>query len=166
MTTNKMNVETKERELIMTRMFDAQRELVFETYSDCKHLMQWWGPREWPLATCDMDFREGGTWNYCMKGPKGKLACGKAVYRQIQAPEKIVYKDNFADENGNVNEEMPGMRITVEFTEHEGKTKLTVLTLFDSAEELKSVLGMGVVEGFSQTWDRLEEHLAQVTAGN
>lgn len=162
MSKNKMHVETKERELIMTRMFDAPRELVFEAYSDCKHLMQWWGPREWPLATCDMDFREGGTWNYCMKGPGGELACGKAVYREIQTPEKIVYMDNFVDENGHVNEEMPGMLVTVELMAQNGTTKLTVLALFDSPEELKSILDMGVVEGFSETWDRLEEHLAKL----
>lgn len=166
MTNNKMDVQTKERELIMTRIFDARRKLVFETYSDCKHLMQWWGPREWPLSTCDMDFREGGTWNYCMKGPKDELACGKAVYREIVKPEKIVYKDHFADEEGNVNENMPGMVVTVKFVEQEGKTKLVSHALFDSPDELKSVLDMGVIEGFSETWDRLEEHLEQVTAGN
>lgn len=163
MTTNKMNVETKERELIMTRMFDAPRELVFETYSDCKHLMQWWGPREWPLSVCNMDFREGGIWFYCMKGPKGELACGKAVYQEIQKPEKIIYKDYFADENGNVNEDLSSGLMTIEFAEYDGKTKLTGRAEYPKPSDLEKVLEMGMIEGMTETLDRLEEHLEKVS---
>ncbi len=61
MTDSTMNFETTDRELTFTRTFEAPRELVFDAFSDCKHLHQWWGPRQWPLASCEMDFREGGT---------------------------------------------------------------------------------------------------------
>lgn len=162
MTRNKTNVETKERALIMTRTFDAPRELVFETYTSCDHLNEWWGPREWPLSYCDMDFREGGVWHYCMQGPNGDESWGRVVYREIVEPERIVYVDNFSDEDGNINEEMPGTLVTVEFADLEGKTEVTCSSQYTSPEELEKVLDMGVVEGFTETWDRLEEHLATV----
>lgn len=157
-----MDVETRERELIVTRTFEAPRTLVFEAYSDCRHLMQWWGPGEWPLVSCDMDFREGGTWQYCMKGPEGDLSCGKAVYQEIRKPEKIVYTDYFTDEEGTVNEEMPAVQNTVTFADQDGKTVLTARTLFETPDALQSTLDMGVIEGFTITLDQLEAHLAEL----
>jgi uncharacterized protein YndB with AHSA1/START domain len=110
---NKQKVEKKERELIITRIFDAPQAIVFEAHSDCKHLLNWWGPREWPLTTCKMDFREGGEWLYCMKGPNGELACGIAVYKEINKPVKIIYDDFFADKDGNINKDLPASLITL-----------------------------------------------------
>ena len=162
--TNSTNVTTAERTLIMERVFDAPRELVFKVWSECKHLAQWWGPKAWTLPVCEIDFRPGGTWLYCMRGPEGEESWGKAVYREIVMPERIVYVDAFADADGNVVEGMPQMLITVEFTELNGKTKITSRTEFASVAELEATLAMGVVEGATETWDRLEEYLAK--AGN
>ena len=162
--TNSTNVTTAERTLIMERVFDAPREIVFKVWSECKHLAQWWGPKGWTLPVCEIDFRPGGTWLYCMRGPAGEESWGKAVYREIVMPERIVYVDAFADADGNVVEGMPQMLITVEFTELNGKTKITSRTEFASVAELEATLAMGVVEGATETWDRLEEYLAK--AGN
>lgn len=167
MTNSKTNVETNGRELIMTRIFDAPHELVFEAYSSCEHLKNWWGPKEWPMDECTMDFKEGGTWHYCLRGPnEGDESWGKAIYEEIDKPDKIVYQDFFSDAEGNINKEMPGMLITVEFIEHEGKTKFFSTTLFDSPETLQKSMEMGVVEGMNSSLDRLEEHLERVTSHN
>ncbi len=96
-----------------------------------------------------------------MRSPKGQDSWGKAIYREIVEPERIVYTDSFADEEGNPVEGMPMMLITVEFAEHEGKTKLTSRTQFSSSEDLKAIVDMGVVQGITETWDRLEAHLAK-----
>lgn len=157
-----MQVETTERELIFTRIFDAPRPLVYETYSECKHLENWWGPREWPISTCEMDFREGGRWLYCMKGPDEQLACGKAVYKEIVRPERIVYDDFFVDESGVVNEELPTGLVTFNFEDEGEKTKVTGSTLYPQASDLQTVLEMGVIEGMTETMDRLDELLARV----
>lgn len=161
MTSNKMHVETTDRALIFTRSFAAPRDLVFETFSKCKHLENWWGPREWPLASCEMDFREGGAWAYCMQGPDGTLACGKAVYQRIEAPRLIEYEDYFLDEDGEVNEELPNGYVTFQFAEHEDGTELTGRTDYPAAADLETVLEMGVIEGMTETMDRLEELLAK-----
>jgi uncharacterized protein YndB with AHSA1/START domain len=153
--------ESSEREFVMERILDAPRELVFQAWSDPKHLEQWWGPKGWTLPVCKMDFRPGGVWHYCMRGPEGEEGWGKAVYREIVEPERIVYVDSFADAEGNALEGMPETVITVTFTEQAGKTKLTSRAQFASAADLETTLGMGMAEGLSETWDRLEEYLAK-----
>jgi uncharacterized protein YndB with AHSA1/START domain len=145
----------------MERIFDAPRELVFQAFSECKHLTQWWGPTGWTLPVCQMDFRPGGVWFYCMRGPAGEDACGKAIYREIVQPERIVYTDAFADTAGNVLEGMPEILVTLEFAESDGKTKLTNRAEFASAADKEATLAMGMVEGLTQTLDRLEAYLAQ-----
>ncbi len=163
MSTDKLNVETKGKELIMSRIFDAPRELVFEAYSSCEHLKHWWGPKEWPMKECSIDFREGGKWHFCLRGPnEGDESWGPAIYQEIEESEKIVYKDHFSDEDGNINKEMPEMLITVEFIDQNGKTRLLSTTLFDSSETLEKMVEMGAVEGMNSSLDRLEEHLKKV----
>lgn len=157
---NKTKVESTERELIIERVFDAPRELVFETYTKCEHLNKWWGPREWPLSYCKMDFRVGGTWHYCMSGPnEGDQAWGKIFYKEIKQPARIVYEDYFSDKDGNINRDLPGTYTVNEFKEEGSKTKLVSRVTFSKAEDLKTVLEMGMIEGMTETLDRLDEHL-------
>lgn len=163
MSKDNVHVETKERKLTISRVFDAPRALVFEAWSSCEHLKHWWGPKEWPMDECTMDFREGGEWFYCLRGPdEGDESWGKAIYQEINRPAKIVYKDHFADSEGNVNREMPELLITVEFVEQEGKTRQIQTTLFDSVETRKKIVEMGFVEGMSSSLDRLAEHLLSI----
>lgn len=158
--TPSVSTNMADRELVIERIFDAPRELVFKAFAEPERLARWWGPKGWTLPVCKMDFRPGGVWHYCMRGPEGGESWGKAVYREIVEPERIVYTDAFADADGNPIEGMPEMLITVEFAEHEGKTKLTSRTRFASVADLEATLAMGVVQGITETWDRLAEHLA------
>lgn len=163
MKTDKLNVEVEGRKLILTRTFDAPPALMFEVWSDCKHLKHWWGPKEWPMKECTMDFREGGEWHYCLRGPNEEdESWGKAVYQEIDKPDKLVYNDYFSDANGNINEEMPAMLITVEFLEKGSKTQVVNTTLFDTPETRKKIEDMGVVQGMNSSLDRLEEYLSKV----
>lgn len=159
---NNPTSDAAEREFVMERVFNAPQALVFQAFSECKHLTHWWGPKGWTLPVCQMDFRPGGVWFYCMRGPGGEDACGKATYHEIVAPERIVYADAFADTAGNVQADMPQMVITLTFTAQDGKTKLTSRTEFASAADKEATLGMGMVEGLTQTLDRLEAYLAQM----
>lgn len=154
------------QELILEREFHAPRELVFQAFSEAEHLKMWWGPRGWTLTVCSVDFRPGGVWHYCMKGIDESLgdffgveSWGKAVYREIVKPEKIVYTDYFSDAEGHEAEGMPASEIAMLFNEHEGKTRLVSRARFATAEELQNVLNMGMEQGISETWDRLEEYL-------
>jgi uncharacterized protein YndB with AHSA1/START domain len=153
---------TQGREFVIERTFDAPRQLVFKVWSDPKHVAQWWGPTGWTLPVCKMDFRPGGIWTYCMRGPDGTEGWGRAIYREIVEPERIVYVDTFADDQGNALEGMPEMVITVDFIEVGGKTKLRSTAEFATVADLEQTVGMGLEEGIKQTWDRLAEYLAKV----
>ncbi|MEW9669995.1 SRPBCC domain-containing protein [Ammoniphilus sp. 3BR4] len=154
------------QELILERIFDAPRELVFKAFTEAEHLKHWWGPRGWVLTVCKVDFRPGGIWHYCMKCMDenqgdfyGYESWGKGVYREIAEAEKIVYVDYFSDAEGKEAEGMPSTLITVTFADDEGRTKLVNRAQFESAEALKTVLDMGMLQGVTETWDRLAEHL-------
>jgi uncharacterized protein YndB with AHSA1/START domain len=163
---NQMITKVEGQELILERMFDAPRELVFKAFSEAEHLKHWWGPRGWTLTVCNVDFRPGGIWHYCMKCMDenqgefyGQEAWGKAVYQEIVEPEKIVYIDYFSDAEGNEAEGLPSSKITMFLEEHEGRTKLVSRSEYESAEALEAVMKMGMEQGISETWDRLEEYL-------
>jgi uncharacterized protein YndB with AHSA1/START domain len=163
---NKMITKAEGNVLTLERVFDAPRELVFKVFSEAEHLKHWWGPRGWTLTVCNVDFRPGGVWHYCMKCIDEKQvdffgfeSWGKAVYEEIVVPEKVIFIDYFSDADGNETEGMPSSQITMTLVELEGKTKIISRAEYASAEALKTVMEMGMEQGITETWDRLEEHL-------
>lgn len=158
-----------DRVLVLERTFDAPREVVFRMFKDPDHLKNWWGPRGWELPVCKMDFREGGEWLYCMKCVDknqgeyfGMESWGKGVYQKITEPGFIEYMDYFADADGKTNESLPATKVKMDFVDVGGKTKIVSRSEYDTAEALKAIMEMGVLQGITETWDRLEERLAQV----
>jgi uncharacterized protein YndB with AHSA1/START domain len=166
--TNKLVSKVEGRELVLERVFDAPRELVFEVFGKAEHLMRWFGTTGWPLTVCNIDFRPGGVWHYCMKCVDesqeyfGHESWGRSVFNEIIEPERIVYTDVFSDAEGNVKENMPEARVTLDFIEHDGKTKLISRTQYATDEAIKAVLDMGVLQGVSQTWNQLADFLAEL----
>jgi uncharacterized protein YndB with AHSA1/START domain len=158
---NKTKTTAQGRDFIVERTFAAPRQRVFEAWSKPEYLTQWWGPAGWTLPVCKMDFRPGGVWHYCMKGPGGEESWGKAVYHEIVAPERIVYSDYFSDAEGNENDQMPVARITMEFIEQDGHTKLVSRTQYPTPADLEKVMQMGMVEGMTEMLDRFDEYLAK-----
>ncbi len=161
MTKYEMKVETKGTELILTRQFDAPRRKVFEAHTECRHLKNWWGPREWPLTHCQMDFRAGGRWHYCMTGPDGTQAWGLMLYKEIIEQQLIAGEDHFSDKDGNSNKDLPMTLMRTEFSESNGVTTVRSVAQYRSAEDLQKVMDMGMAEGIRETLDRLEEYLEQ-----
>jgi uncharacterized protein YndB with AHSA1/START domain len=152
-------------ELVLTRLLDAPRELVFRAWSEPAHLMRWWGPNGFTTPHCTVDFRVGGAWHLCMRSPDGRDYWCKGVYREIVAPELIVMTDFFADEVGNavppthygMPAEVPAeMLLTVRLAEAAGKTRLTV----QQSLPLSLARSIGAVDGWSQSLDRLAAALA------
>lgn len=167
MSNNKMisSVEN-DKVLVLERVFDAPRELVFRMFKEPEHLKRWWGPRGWDVPVCTIDFRPGGVWHYCMKCVDqsqgdfyGMESWGKGIYREIVEPEMIAYNDYFSDAEGSIDESLPATLVKMEFIELGGKTKLVSRSEYASAEELKTVMDMGMLQGITETWDRLGEWL-------
>jgi uncharacterized protein YndB with AHSA1/START domain len=158
-----------EKVLVLERVFDAPRELVFSMFKESEHLRQWWGPRGWTIPVCNVDFRPGGAWHYCMKCEDknqgdfyGMESWGKAVYKEIVEPERIVYTDFFSDAEGNTDESLPTTEVTIQFIDLGGKTKIVNRSEYVSAEALQTVMDMGMLQGITETWDRLAERLGEV----
>jgi uncharacterized protein YndB with AHSA1/START domain len=157
--TTSISTVSEPPEFVMERVFDAPRALVWKAFTEPERLKHWWGPKGWTLPVCTMDFRVGGIWHYCMRGPEGEEGWGKAIYREIVEPERIVYTDTFADAEGVPVAGMPQMQITVVFIDHDGKTKLISRAQFASRADLDATMAMGMVQGISETWDRLADYL-------
>jgi uncharacterized protein YndB with AHSA1/START domain len=161
---NDSPAKSSERELVITRVFDAPRELVWKAWTDPEHLMRWWGPKYFTSPACKIDLRVGGKYLFCMRSPEGKDFWSTGVYREIVEPERIVWTDSFADEKGNPVPAsyygMPGdwpeeMLVTVTFEERQGKTKLTLRHAGHPAE-----IGEMAEAGWNGSLDKLAETLS------
>lgn len=154
-------VELTNNKIVLSRVYDAPRELVFEMFKNPEHLAKWWGPTTWPATIKSFDFQPGGVWHYYMTGPDGTQAWGKGTFEEIDEPNNFSYMDAFSDEEGNTNAELPQGKVTVNFEENDSKTTLTMITEYQSADEVKKLVEMGMVEGVKDTWDQLERLLAE-----
>lgn len=142
-----------DREIVMTRVFDAPRRLVFEAMTKPEHMKHWFGPRGFTLPVCEVDFRVGGAWRSVLLKPDGKEMGMRGVYKEINAPERFVSTESFDD--------FPGESLnTLTFVEHDGKTTFTCSVLYPSREVRDAVLASGMEKGAGETYDRLAEHLA------
>jgi uncharacterized protein YndB with AHSA1/START domain len=157
---NQLKVTTpSDREIVMTRVFDAPRDLVFEAHTSCEHMSKWWGPRKYEVASCDIDFRQGGAWRIVHRGPDGVEEHGfRGEFKEIVRPERIVWTFEYEGMPGHVSVD------TLTLEEHDGKTTLTATSVFDNVEDRDGMLQSGMESGAAETWDRLAEYL-EVLAG-
>jgi uncharacterized protein YndB with AHSA1/START domain len=148
-----------DQEIVMTREFDAPRDLVFEAHTSCEHMSRWWGPRKYEFASCEIDFRPGGKWRIMHRGPEGEEYGFRGEYREIVPPERIVWTFEFEGFPGSVSVE------TLTLEEHDGKTTLTATSVYNTVEERDGMLQSGMEEGAKETMERLDEYLEILKAG-
>lgn len=148
-------LNTADREIVITRVFDAPRELVFEAWTNPKHVAQWWGPNGFTTTIQEMDVRPGGIWRLVMRGPDGTDYKNKIVFSEVVKPERLVYRH--VPEAGT---ESTTHESTVTFVELGGKTEVTMRMLFASAAAREHIVKKyGAIEGGKQTLGRLGEYL-------
>jgi len=149
-----------DREIRLTRLFDAPRNLVFEAMTKPEHVTQWWGRlgEGYSVPVCEIDLRPGGAWRFVNRTPKGQLVAFYGVYREIAPPERLVYTEIF--------EQFPDTEsvVTAVFTEENGKTRLTVTALYPSLEVRDVVLKSGMEKGAAISYDRLEDVVSRLKA--
>jgi uncharacterized protein YndB with AHSA1/START domain len=146
-----------DREIIMTRVFDAPRELVFKAYTNPNLIPQWWGLRSHTTIVDKMEVRSGGIWRFAQRDAKGNEDGFNGEYHEVVPPARLVNTFEW--------EGMPGHIIvdTATFEELPGsKTRLTITSLFSSVEDRDGMLASGMEGGANETWDRLAELLAKV----
>jgi uncharacterized protein YndB with AHSA1/START domain len=148
----------KEREVVITRVFDAPRELVFKAWTDPKIMKEWYGPKMFTNTVCELDVRVGGAWRIVMRGPDGAEYPGRGVYREIVKPERLVFTSEATDKDGKVI--LAGLA-TVTFFEENGKTKLTLRVRATAMVDYAVAYLGGMEAGWSQSLDGLAEELAR-----
>ena len=140
-----------DREIVLTRVFDAPRDLVFRAYTDPKAIPQWWGPRNLTTRVDKMDVRPGGAWRFVQRDADGNEFAFNGVYREITPPERVVSTFEFEGMPGHIAVE------TMTLEEHDGRTTLTTTSVFASVEDRDGMLQSGMESGAAETMDRLAE---------
>lgn len=157
--------DAAEREIVITRVFDAPRELVWKVWTQPEHVAQWWGPRGFTTTVKALDLRPGGRSEYVMHGPDGNdyPCCG--VFQEVVPFERIVSTDEFGEDFvAPPGVELPqGMILTAVFTDEGKKTKLTLTISHPTVEDKKKHEAMGVVGGWLSSFECMADHLAALT---
>ena len=145
-----------DREIVITRGFDAPRKLVFEAYTDPKHLPHWMlGPPGWTMPVCEVDLRVGGGWHFGWKHSNGTQMEMRGVYREVKPPERLVSTESWGGD-------WPETVNTLTFTEQNGQTTVTSSILYPSKEARDAALKTGMKEGMALSFNRLAEHLGAI----
>jgi len=152
----------EEQELVLTRVFDAPRELVFKVWTDPKHVARWWGPHRFTNPVCELDLRPGGAILIHMRGPDGTVYPMTGVYQEILRPERLVFTSSALDASGNP---MFEILTTVTFAEENGKTKqiLRARVIKRTAQAAPYLAGMEA--GWTQSLERLAAYIATESKG-
>ncbi len=147
--------QTAERELVIRRVFDAPRELVWKAWTDRDRVLKWLGPKEFTALDFELDPRPGGAWHSRMRGPNGAGYSNGGTVREVEEPERLVFTFGWDNEDGTPGREM---EITITLDERDGKTEMTFSQgTFESLEDRD-----GHREGWSESFDKLAECLARI----
>jgi len=144
------------REIVITTVFDAPRELVFKAYTDPNLIPQWWGLKEHTTTVDIMDVRQGGVWRLVSRDPNGNEFAFNGVYHSVVPSERLVRTSEFEGVPGHVSLE------TATFEAHDGKTTVTAIAVFQTAEDRDGMLQSGMERGATETMDRLAELLQKL----
>ena len=155
---NKVSITTfttpSDREILMTRVFDAPRRLVFQAWTNSEHVPHWMlGPKGWTMPVCEIDPRPGGAWHFVWRHSDSTEMEMRGVYREITPPERLVSTESWGGK-------WPETLNTLILSEKDGKTTIAQTVLYPSKEARDEALKTGMKEGVNQSFDRLAEYLA------
>ncbi|MFC3106968.1 SRPBCC family protein [Undibacterium arcticum] len=151
---NDAMTSTANREIVISRVINAPRELVFKAWTDPQQVAKWWGPKGFTNTIHEMDVKPGGIWRFVMHGPDGVDYNNKIVFIEIVPPARLVYSHGGDDER-----ESEQFHVTVSFDKQGSKTALTMRSLFPSVEKCEQIKQFAI-EGGNSSLDCLEEYLA------
>ncbi len=152
------SVENDERIIVITREFDAPRDLVWRMFTEAEHVARWWGPKGFTTRVELHEMAPGGKTRYVMTGPDGTEYPVEGVFREIDAPSRYVATDEFGE--GFEGETIDGIVLTAAFEDLGGRTRVTLYLAHPSAEDRKKHEDMGVSAGWQSSFDCLDEYLA------
>lgn len=147
---------TSAREIVVSRVIKAHRDIVFDAFLDTDTIGEWWGPHGFTTTTHERELKPGGVWRFTMHGPDGTDYPNRVTYTEITRPELLRY-----DHDTGNDDNPEGFKVTITFTDRGNKTEVTLQCLFATEEEANAKKKFGAVEGGNQTLQRLSEFLAR-----
>jgi uncharacterized protein YndB with AHSA1/START domain len=159
-TQNKVGMTTfttpSDREIVATRTVEAPRAVVWTAWTGPEHVPQWMlGPEGWTMPVCKIDLRPGGSWHYGWRGAGGAEIEMRGVYREVMPPERLVQTESWGGD-------WPETLNTLVLAEKDGKTTMTCTVLYPSKQARDAALGTGMKEGWSASYDRLDQYLRRI----
>ncbi|MBN8956229.1 MAG: SRPBCC family protein [Rhizobiales bacterium] len=142
-----------DQEVMLTRVFDAPRRMVFDAFTKPELLKRWFGPRGWSLSQCEVDLRVGGKWRFVLRSPEGQEMGMSGVWRELQPYDRMVHTESFDDFPGE-------SQVTTVLTEKDGKTTLQATVRYASKEVRDAVIASGMEHGAAESYDKLNEMFA------
>jgi len=146
--------KVKANEIQITRVYEAPVKMVWDAWTDSEQVAKWWGPRGFSITHLEKDLRPGGFWRYIMHGPDGTNYPNKTVYHEVEKYSRLVY------DHGGSDDRPPMFKVTVTFSEHQGKTTMQMTMALESEEAAKKTKKFIKEVGGNSTWDRLAEYLS------
>lgn len=156
--------DLENKKLIVEFVANGSKDKVWQAYADKELFEKWWGPEGWETTTKEFSLTPGGKIHYGMKCVDenqgdwfGKTSWGVMDIVDVNPNDSFTYTDYFSNENGVLDEEMPALKVTNEFIEENGKTKIVSTSFADSAEQIEELINMGMIEGFTSQLNKLDE---------
>lgn len=163
----KVTKDLENKKLVVEFTANGPKDKVWQAYADKDMFEKWWGPEGWETTSKEFNFVPGGNVHYGMKCVDenqgdwfGKTSWGVMKIQDVDTTNSFTYMDYFSDEQGVLNEELPALKVTNEFFEEDGKTKIVSTSFADSGEQIEQLINMGMIEGFSSQLNKLDQLLA------
>ena len=163
----KVTKDLENKKLIIEYAADGSKDKVWQAYADREMFEKWWGPEGWETTTKEFNLTPGGKIHYGMKCIDenqgdwfGQTSWGVMDIIEVSPNDIFTYMDYFSDENGVLDTGMPALKVTNEFIEEDGKTKIISTSFADSAEQIEQLVNMGMIEGFTSQLNKLDRLFA------
>jgi uncharacterized protein YndB with AHSA1/START domain len=164
MTVTAVRKDTQALTLTAIAEFDASADRVWQLWADPRQLERWWGPPTYPATVDSHDLRPGGRVDYHMTGPTGDQPRGYWEVDEVEPPRRLTFHDGFANDDGTRNEELPITIARVSIEEiGTGRTRMTIVSTFPSAEAMEQLQAMGMEEGLTEAIGQIDAILAEET---
>jgi len=162
MTVNAVRKDPEALAMTLDAEFDATPERVWQLWADPRQLERWWGPPAYPATVDSHDLRSGGRVEYHMTGPEGDQPRGYWEIDEADPPRWLVFRDGFANDDGTPNSDLPSTESRVRIEEiGEGRTRMSIISIFPSRVAMEQILAMGMEEGLTQAVGQIDAILAE-----
>lgn len=162
MTVTAVRKDPEARTMTLTAEFDATPERVWQLWADPRQLERWWGPPSYPATVTAHDLRVGSRVEYHMTGPSGDQPKGFWNVLEAEPPHRLLFRDGFANDDGSENNDLPSTttRVAIEAI-GDGRSRMTLDSLFPSVEAMEQLVAMGMEEGLTQAVGQIDAILAE-----